>query len=162
MPQVRQQSQARSAVSERHPSEQPRGVLWSERSGGLTLAHPTTAKITNLIVGWLPLSAEGPAPSEILVSQGPIAKPPSRLPIEVGCLGLRNSAPRATRAGPRGALKGVRIAGAGVPERFVWAIDGERPRSTCTRVGSDCEPAAEDATMDPLGQRRCESNGAFA
>ena len=46
---------------------------------GRTLPRPqSTAKFINPVAGRLPLSAQRPAPPEVLAAQGPSAKPPSR------------------------------------------------------------------------------------
>ena len=59
---------------------------------GLTLLHPlSTAKIINVVAGWLPLSAKTSAHPDVPVSQGTTAKPPSR-PAE----GARSSVPSVT------------------------------------------------------------------
>ena len=56
-----------------------RRVLRGDPSGSRTLPRPqSTAKFINPVAGRLPLSAQRPAPPEVLVAQRPIAKPPSR------------------------------------------------------------------------------------
>ena len=74
-----------------YPSRSGRCKGVTQRAG-LTLLHPlSTAKIINVVAGWLPLSAKPSAHPDVPVSQGTTAKPPSR-PAE----GARSSVPSVT------------------------------------------------------------------